>query len=198
MNFGYITSVLQGQIEYTNLVGFNCQDAARDTLFLSILESFNNKPVKVFQIGAIESLEDQFRIGSGWSDIFWGDYIKKYGGHLKIVDLDLNHLAHSSFVSQSLNYDNVDFVLSDGCDVLKSDTTDYDIYYLDGADISQIDNAHLQTLEQFKAIEHTNSVVVVDDVPTKASALIEYLNEKNTAYSNHDHANGMLTIDLRK
>ena len=167
-------------------------------MFLSILESFNNKPVKVFQIGAIESLEDQFRIGSGWSDIFWGVYIKKYGGHLKIVDLDLNHLAHSSFVSQSLNYDNVDFVLSDGCDVLKSDTTDYDIYYLDGADISQIDNAHLQTLEQFKAIEHTNSVVVVDDVPTKASALIEYLNEKNTAYSNHDHANGMLTIDLRK
>lgn len=198
MNFGYITSVLQGQIEYTNLVGFNYQDSARDTLFLSILESFNNKPVKVFQIGAIESLEDQFRIGSGWSDIFWGVYIKKYGGHLKIVDLDLNHLAHSSFVSQSLNYDNVDFVLSDGCDVLKSDTTDYDIYYLDGADISQIDNAHLQTLAQFKAIEHTNSIIIVDDVPTKAAALIEYLNAKNIAYSNHDYANGMLTIDLRK
>ena len=165
----------------------------RDDLFKDLLESFNKKPLKIFQIGAIESLSSQYRIGSGWSELFWGEYIKQNGGELAVVDINIDHIAHSSFLATNFQYQTY-FHVNDAINVIADG---YDIYYLDGADISQISDAHEQTLNQFKKIEHTKSLVIVDDVPTKAKLLVSYLDERGIAYKNHDHANGMITIDLR-
>jgi hypothetical protein len=165
----------------------------RDELFKEVLESFDGKPLKIFQIGAIESLSSEYRIGSGWSEMFWGDYINTYGGELTIVDINIDHIAHSNFLANNLKYP-VFLHIQDAIDVIDEG---YDLYYLDGADISQTPDAHEQTLNQFKKIENTRSVVLVDDAPTKAELLRAYLEDNNIEYTYHNNANGMLLIDMR-
>ena len=49
----------------------------RDDIFASVLSKFDSKPVRIFQVGAIETFVYDWRIGSGWSDLIWGEYIKK-------------------------------------------------------------------------------------------------------------------------
>lgn len=200
-NFDYISCVIEGH-DFKDLGSFFNPEfikIARDELFINVLDSFHNKSIKVFQVGAIESLSSQFRIGSGWSELFWGDYIKKNGGELHVVDINLDHLAHSGFLASSQGYqenlsmgDAIDFIIPG-----------FDIYYLDGADINQSLDAYQQTLNQFKKIEGFSSIVLVNGVPTKARALIEYVNpiyeEKGwhvKIYENY--GNGMMTIDMRK
>lgn len=166
---------------------------ARDPLFKEVLNSFDGKPIKVFQIGAIESLENKFRIGSGWSDMFWGLYIKKYGGALVVAELCLNHIANSNFLAQQLGYE-TSFIFGDANNFISSG---YDIYYLDGADISYAADAYDQTLQQFKKIENENCVVLVDDLPTKGKTLLNYLKEKNIPYTTYNFGSGMAKIDMR-
>lgn len=166
----------------------------RDEIFVNVLESFNGKPLRIFQVGAIESLHSTYRIGSGWSELFFGDYVKKNGGELTVVDINIDHISHSNFLANNMKYQ-VFLYVEDAINIIDES---YDIYYLDGADISQTPDAHQQTLNQFKKIENTASVVIVDDVPTKAELLVEYLEEKGIEYENHSNANGMITIDLRK
>lgn len=174
------------------------RELARDELFLQVLESFNKKPVKIFQVGAIESLSTQFRIGSGWSELLWWDYLEANGGGLTVVDINLNHIAHSSWLHENTLIETADTEVVYICgDAHKHISEGYDIYYLDGADINQSPDAHIQTLNQFIKIEHTKSVVIVDDVPTKAQELIKYLDSKDILYTHHDHANGMIKIDMR-
>lgn len=202
--FEYVATLLQksniDDISITNPVFaddirvYHGHQKARDSLFTEILQSFMPNPIKVFQIGATESLSTRFRLGSGWSELFWGHYVKQYGGSVTVVDINMDHIAHSSFLANQLKYP-VQFLFGDGAEVIKEG---YDIYYLDGADIKQVPDAHTQTLNQFKAIEHTDSIVLVDDVPTKAKELIEYLKEKGINYERYPFANGMMKIDLRE
>lgn len=165
----------------------------RDSLFKELLDSFNGRPIKIFQIGAIESLENKFRIGSGWSDLFFGVYIKKYGGTLVVVDTCLNHIANSSFISSQIGY-KTSFILQDANSLISAG---YDIYYLDGADISYATDAYEQTLLQFKKIEDTNCVAIVDDVPSKGKILLDYLKQKGIPYTYHNFGSGMIKIDMR-
>jgi hypothetical protein len=201
-DFNYVVALLDGA-DFKDITPFTSikkelSCVFRDCVFKEILDSFEEKPVKVFQVGAIESLQNQFRLGSGWSDIFWGDYIKKNGGRLIIADIDLDHIANSSFMAQKLKY-NADFYI---CDAIYVIGEGFDIYYLDGADINQTNDAHNQTLEQFKAIENTNSIVLVDDVPTKAKELKQYVlnkaEEMGWILKEYSQGNGMMTIDMRK
>lgn len=166
---------------------------ARDSLFKEVLDSFNGQPIKIFQIGAIESLEDKFRVGSGWSDMFWGLYIKKYGGAIVVAEMNLNHIANSSFLAQQLSYE-TNFIFGDANNFISKG---YDIYYLDGADISYAADAYEQTLNQFKKIENENCVVLVDDLPSKGKLLLDYLKEKNIPYTTYDFGSGMIKIDMR-
>ncbi|MHA2401417.1 MAG: hypothetical protein ACXADH_00380 [Candidatus Kariarchaeaceae archaeon] len=194
-NYDYVATLLNGG-DINDLSMFNpvFAEKARDPLFREILESCIPNPVRVFQIGATESLKSAFRIGSGWSELFWGHYVKSYGGSVTVVDINMDHIAHSSFLANHLKYP-VEYLFGDGGEVIKEG---YDIYYLDGADISQVPDAHIQTLNQFKAIEHTASIVLVDDAPTKAEELIKYLDEKGIDYERYEFGNGMLKIDLRE
>ena len=194
--YEYAAALINGR-DYKDLSGYPQQwkERARDALFLEVLESFNEMPIRVFQVGAIESLQNSFRIGSGWSELFWGAYINKHGGEMTVVDINLDHIAHSTFLSNYFKY-KVNLFLEDAINVIDEG---YDIYYLDGADIDHVADAHEQTLNMFKKIEHTNSVVLVDDVPTKAEDLIKYLNEKNIKFTEFKTPGShVMNIDLRK
>lgn len=187
-----VDKINNGKLDFDH-IWIDDNSVVRDPLFKEVLESFQEKPIKVFQIGAIESLENKYRIGSGWSDMFFGSYIKKYGGMLTIVDMCLNHIANSSFLCNQIGYE-TNFILGDANNFI---CPGYDIYYLDGADISYARDAYNQTLSQFKKIENTNSVVLVDDVPTKGRTLVDYLIEKKIPYTNHNFGSGMIKIDMR-
>jgi len=200
-SFNYVASLLQGA-SHDDITPFTSSRPElkcifRDVVFKEILDSFEGKPIEVFQVGAIESMEDQFRLGSGWSDIFWGNYIKRNGGKLVIVDIDINHIANSNFLAQNLQYE-VHLHIADAARVIKEG---FDVYYLDGADISYAEDAHDQTMNQFKIIENTKSIVLVDDVPTKARKLKDYVIAyglaSNWIVKEYSCGNGMMTIDMR-
>lgn len=164
--------------------------APRDRVFRSVLAKFVPEPVTIFQVGAIETFETKFRYGSGWSDLLFGEYINTYGGLLRIIDINMDHLAHSDYAASKMGYE-VNLGFGDAIDFI---VPGFDIYYLDGAD-EPLGNA--QTLAQFKAIENTECCVIVDDVPSKAQDLIVHLESIEQEYVTHAVGNGMLTIDMR-
>ncbi len=76
-DYTFAFQVLFNGLENT-IFGFQ----TRDYIFDWALNEFEQKPVKIFQIGAIETFRTEWRMGSGWSDIIFGKYIKQYGKHL--------------------------------------------------------------------------------------------------------------------
>lgn len=162
----------------------------RDRIFRNVLGLFNQEPLTIFQVGAVETFESKFRWGSGWSDMIFGEYISNYGGMLKIVDINLDHLAHSFLLAEARGYE-IRTGLGDALDLI---IPGFDIYYLDGADEP---TGNQETLDQFKKIEDTECVVIVDDVKTKGQMIMPYVEEKGYKTEYHPVANGMLTIDIR-
>jgi len=189
MDFSFALALLGGQTE----IKLQTDVKLRDPVIRYVLDLFDGAPVKIFQVGGIESLQTQFRWGSGWSDTIFGAYIKEKGGSLTIADVDLDHLANSSFMAERLGYDLL-LELGDAIGVISED---YDVYYLDGADG---DIGDKQTLDQFKKIEKTKSVVLIDDINSKAVSLTKYLKSKNIRFeTHHGFGNGgMITIDMRQ
>ena len=120
MDFSFAVALLSGQKE----IRLNTNVKLRDPVIRHVLELFENQPVKIFQVGGIESLQTQFRWGSGWSDTIFGAYIKEKGGSLTIADVDLDHLANSSFMAERLGYD-LHLELGDAIEVISEN---YDIY----------------------------------------------------------------------
>jgi len=190
MDFSFALSLLNGKTDTKKL---NTDVKLRDPVIQYVLDLFDGTPVRIFQVGGIESLQTHFRWGSGWSDTIFGGYIKETGGSLTIADIDLDHLANSAFLADWLGY-KIHLELGDATESISED---YDIYYLDGADGDLGDK---QTLEQFKKIENTNSVVLVDDIKSKAVSLMEYLKSKKIKFKLHrEFGNeGMITIDMRQ
>ena len=187
--FDYAIALWHGRESDFKLVGNSRPE--RDGVFSMVLDKFSPNEINIFQVGAIESLDSKFKIGSGWSDIVFGRYIMRNGGSLTIVDINLDHLAHSVFMANNLGYP----VQVEFGDAVNSIKEGYDIYYLDGADEPL---GHQQTLEQFQKIEHTKSLVIVDDVQTKALSLKNYLKEKQIEFELHEVGNGgMMTVDMR-
>ena len=90
MDFSFALALLGGQTE----IKLQTDVKLRDPVIRYVLDLFDGAPVKIFQVGGIESLQTQFRWGSGWSDTIFGAYIKEKGGSLTIADVDLDHLAN--------------------------------------------------------------------------------------------------------
>ena len=163
MDFSFALALLGGQTE----IKLQTDVKLRDPVIRYVLDLFDGAPVKIFQVGGIESLQTQFRWGSGWSDTIFGAYIKEKGGSLTIADVDLDHLANSSFMAERLGYD----LLLELGDAI-----------------------------EFKKIEETKSVVLIDDIKSKAVSLTKYLKSKNIRFeTHHGFGNGgMITIDMRQ
>jgi hypothetical protein len=153
----------------------------RDIVFKLSLKSFKEKPVKIFQIGAIETFNINWRVGSGWSDLIFGEYIKKYGGKLSICDINLDNIAHSYMASKQLGYD-INICYGDAINFI--DEQDYDIYYLDGG------NDPKETLDQFNKIKNKKALIIVDDFKIKGTLL-------DDSFYVVDIANQIGLLDLR-
>ena len=159
--------------------------ATRDYIFDEILQKFHPNPVQIFQVGAIETFKTAWRIGSGWSDLIFGQYIKTYGGKLVISDIDLDHLANSAFAAQALKYP-IDMIYGDAISSMGKE--EYDIYYLDGSNDPQ------ETLDQFNKIRHQKCIVLVDDFSIKGTLLMQ---TQEYDFRVEDVANGVGILDLR-
>lgn len=139
--------------------------AKRELVFENILSFFNKRPIDIFQIGAIETFNWRWYCGSGWSDLFWGAYIKKYGGSITIIDINLDHIANSKFAASCMDYE-ITCVLGDAENEIAK--KNYDLYYLDGSNSSE------ETANQFKKITATTCTVLVDDYDIKGNGLHDY------------------------
>jgi hypothetical protein len=186
-SFDYAASLMSHGFLYSDVEKFW---VCRDPIFKNVLETFDKQPVKIFQVGAIETLSGfRWRVSSGWSDVIWGDYINKYGGQLSIADVDIDHLAHSALIGQNLGYP-VKLLYGDGADRIKgenNDGVDYDIYYLDGGNDPQ------ETLDQYLKVKDQNCVVIIDDYSIKGTLI----DEDSINITKHDIFNGIAVIDLR-
>ena len=191
--FDFAHEVLYNKVENkVPLTGINFKKTLkiRDEVFKSILASFCTKPIRAFQIGAIETFNFRWRIGSGWSDLIWGDYIKTHGGSLTIVDINLDNLANSTLAAVKLGY--IDQLVTLYGNAIDHIEEGYDIYYLDGSDDPQ------EMLDQFNKIKHTNSVVIMDDYSIKGTLVDELSIEEGYEVTVHAVANDVAVIDLRK
>ena len=155
----------------------------RDDIFASVLSEFGPKPIRICQVGAIETFVYDWRIGSGWSDLIFGEHIKQYGGELTIIDTNLDNLANSVLAATKLQYD-INAVYGNAIDHI--DNT-YDVYYLDGSNDPQ------ETLDQFNKVKDTDSIVLIDDYFIKGS-LIE---AENYDIITHKIFNGVGVSDVR-
>lgn len=140
-------------------------EGPRDFIFKDILRLYENKSTNIIQIGAIETFDNWlFRLGSGWSDIWFGPHVKKYGGIFSVADISIDHLANSNLMAKQLNYD-VELYHGGGIDYLDDK---YDIYYLDGS------NNPKETLDQFNKIlsfNKKNIHILVDDFAIKGISI---------------------------
>lgn len=159
------------------------QYQTRDPVFYMAVNSFQKKPVKIFQIGAIETFNINWRVGSGWSDMIFGKYIKKYGGKLTIADINLDNLSHSYMAAKQLGYD-IEVCYGDAMNYIQKE--DYDIYYLDGSNDPQ------ETLDQFNIVKNKNAIIIVDDFKIKGTLL------DKSAFQIVNVANEIGVLDLRK
>lgn len=147
--------------EYDNYLPYE----TRDEIFHNILKTFNEQPLKIFQVGCIETFNINWRVGSGWSDLIFGDYIKKHGGELSLCDINLDNIAHSRLAAQQRGYD-VEICYGDAISFIEQDV--YDIYYLDGSNDPQ------ETLDQFLKVKHNEAVFIVDDFKIKGTLLKDF------------------------
>jgi hypothetical protein len=173
--------------DFAYSVLFNGADNAlnyqtRDPIFYSVLNSLDKKPVKIFQIGAIETFNINWRVGSGWSDIIFGQYIKKYGGKLTIADINLDNIAHSYLAASKIGYE-VELLYGDAINFITKE--DYDIYYLDGSNDPQ------ETLDQFNKVKDKKCIILVDDFSIKGTLL------QDKGFNIINVANQVGVLDLR-
>ena len=157
----------------------------RDPVFLWCLDKFDSRPVKIFQVGAIETFNSNWRIGSGWSDLIFGQYIKENGGSLTVADIDLDHLANSHYAAAMMKYE-VNLIHDDAGKCMPDDC---DIYYLDGS------NDPKETFDQYLDIKDLNAIVIVDDFKIKGTLLKNHLEENNIGYLLFNVANEVAVIE---
>lgn len=157
--------------------------APRDWVFQEALNLFGGKPVNILQVGAIETFNSNHLIGSGWSDRFFGPYVKEFGGHYRIIDIDLDHLANSLMLSEILGY-KVELNLDSGEAGVQPG---FDLYYLDGSNDPQ------EMLVEVDNIRKHPCVILCDDWDIKGTLVRPLFDWKIFSV-----ANGMAMIDLRK
>lgn len=178
----FANAILLG--EYPNQIESDC----RDFIFEHALSKFDGKPVSIFQVGGIETFDVRWRVGSGWSDILFGEYVKKHGGLVTVVDISLDNIAKSYLASQRLGYNLIE-IYGDAIDHIGPG---YDIYYLDGGNDPQ------ETFDQYMKIKDESAIVLVDDFNIKGTILKSYLTENGIYYNHYNVANEVILINNLK
>ena len=135
-----------------NVEDFFKTKEGRDPIFEMILSLFDQKPLKIGEIGCART--DHGRGEDGWSTFFWADYTYKNGGTLQVCDIDEKAIQ---FVNDTIpeKY-NVKAFCMDGSDFIREHKP-FDFIYLDGS------NSSFETTEQFLLAKDTADVFLVDD-----------------------------------
>ena len=171
--FDYAYAVLSQQMDNDQFVDSN-NNLTRDVIFGNILKHLKPNPLSIFQVGAIETFNSDWRIGSGWSDIIFGKYMKENGGELTVVDINLDHLANSSLAARTLGY-KINLLYGDAVEYIGKAGYNH-IYYLDGS------NDPKETLDQLNSISHDNCLVIVDDFYIKGKLLPKQILDSGSVY----------------
>lgn len=135
--------------------------SARDTVFIDTLNQFNQRPIKILEIGCLRNLNS--RAGDGWSSIFWAMYVTKFGGSFSTSNTSSDDISVCKGVIDAIFPKNTfSFSTTDGKKLINNE---YDLIYLDGGDDPQ------ETLDQFNMCDLNKTYVLIDDYHTKGSRL---------------------------
>ena len=160
----------------------------RDQIFNELLGYFNNKPIKVLEIGTMRSLDE--RSSGGASTFFWAEYIKKNGGELHVCDSSMPSLQFCQTILFNF-YDKTRFYLNTGVNILNSFNSlnaTWDIIYLDGSDDPK------EMIDEF-LICHSK-YVLCDDFYTKGSILKQiYPNHRLYKWNGNNHELALYGVD---
>ena len=131
----------------------------RKPVFLEILNTFNNQPISILEIGTTGGdITDPNGIhGSGHSSFYFAEYIRQNGGSLTIVDIDPLVIQNAKemlldFIQININ---IQFICDEGLNYILNKNTD--LIYLDGPDVETF------TFEAFRLINRCKSKVLIDD-----------------------------------
>lgn len=170
----------------------------RDYIFRQVLKRYQPNPINVFQIGGCQNWLPTFRVNSGWSDFFWAEYMKQYGGCLVLCDISEEALENSFVGFEEVmssdcpgDRDKASLVTvqSTGEDFLAGaqDNVPFTIYYLDGSDCPN------EMVKQFFLVPKNPGVTIIcDDWKIKGtllSVLADSFTDCKVDY--HDVANGV-------
>lgn len=147
-----------------------CKNLSRDKIMIDVLNKFEKKPIKVFELGTSRDISPQARYGDGWSSLFWAEYIKDNGGSLLTCDISEQSINNAKTLLSSFTTIDVTYIVEDGFKLLKQNN-DYDLICLDGSDDPN------EMLLQLRECDLNRSYVLCDDFNSKGVlASVEYPN----------------------
>jgi hypothetical protein len=116
------------------------------------------------------------RGGDGCSTILFGDYVKKYGGHVWTCDICEENIENCKIATEHCN-ENITYVIDDSINFLQNFNQKIDFLYLDSLD-GHVPNCADHQLNEVMSSEdklHVNSIILLDDIGTKTALSIPYL-----------------------
>lgn len=135
-------------------------DHARKPVFFEVLNTFNNQPINILEIGAIggDMSDTNYIYGAGGSSFYFAEYVRQNGGSLTIVDVNSQILGNAKIMLEDFITTEVDirFICQDGIEYLKQNR-EFDLVYLDAGD------EECQTYEMFRLINRIKSRILCDD-----------------------------------
>lgn len=134
----------------------------RKPIFEEVLSYFGGHPIRILEIGTMRDLAPESIYGDGFSTFFFVDYIKKYGGSLKIVDVSEQSLANCKYMlGDFIDGVDVEFVRDEGVNHIDDS---FSFCYLDGGD------EVLEMTQELSKINRARTMVLCDDFESKGFA----------------------------
>jgi hypothetical protein len=146
---------------------------------VAILDKFwkqEDRPLIIVETGCMRSTHPDAEAGDGWSTLRIAEWLyKTQGGHLWCIDMDQSHidLAIKAIRDKKALSGEITFICKESLMALDMIHFNIDFAFLDTSDNLE------HGLSEFKAVESKGAkVVVMDDIPTKATLAIAYAIDK--------------------
>jgi predicted O-methyltransferase YrrM len=138
---------------------------SRDGAFHKTIESLEQKPLEILEIGTSRVISREARAGDGWSTLFWCDYIAKFGGRIVTCDIDEGAISNCKILTEYFaGKIDIQYVVGDG-EPLIDDS--FNFFYLDGSDDPD------SMYSQYKKIDRSLAHIFCDDFHAKGSVLAQ-------------------------
>jgi hypothetical protein len=150
-----LSTISRGFIELRQTV-----QGHRDTLIEHLLSCFDKQPINIAIVGATEELNLNYRIHSGWMEVLFAMYLKVYGGHMTVMDLNPYHVENTAMLVHCLGDLDIQYGVgrAEGFDF---SVKKWDIVYLDGG------NLPVETRIQFDNAQPHSRMIIIDDYDIK-------------------------------